>query len=512
MWQKLSYIFIGSFAVGVAYSSLYSVGYIEGLFLILLSVALLLYGISIAKPSARKVFLSIALIFFSLAVGVIRFDVSNNNERSAVDSLVGMEVTIQGRVVDEPDVRDKNTHLKVKAEKLLFADEEFAMDSGMLVISSLYPQYEYGFEVEIKGELHKPENFETESGREFDYISYLSKDGIHYQMFYPEIVVISEDENLAIVGALFAFKQAFVSKMSYIIPEPASSLAAGLVVGAKRSLGENILDDFRTVGLIHIVVLSGYNITVIADFVMKLFGSFFRRMLSIGIGVGVIIAFAIMTGGSATIVRASFMAILALLARATGRVYTMTHALVVAGFFMIVWNPKILVFDPSFQLSFMATLGLILGVPVVSKYLHFIPEKAGLREIVSATLATQIFVLPMILWMMGTLSIVSPIVNLLVLPFVPFTMLLAFLTGVLGFVSYLFAALPGYGAYLLLSYMLLITDWFARLPFASVTIKFFPFWTMVSVYIFYAIFLLWWGKKFKDDLQVEELQKSAFKN
>jgi competence protein ComEC len=201
-----------------------------------------------------------------------------------------------------------------------------------------------------------------------------------------------------------------------------------------------------------------------------------------------ILFFAIMTGGSATVVRASIMASLVILAEVTKREYLILRVLILTGFLMVLHNPKILVFDPSFQLSFMATLGLITLSPIISKYLSFITEKWGLREIVSATLSTQIFVFPMILYMMGTLSIVAPLVNLLVLPIIPIAMFTGFFTGVFGFIFYPISIFFGFISEFLLAYVLKTVEIFSNLPFASVTIKDFPF---LLVIVWYGVCAVW---------------------
>ena len=220
------------------------------------------------------------------------------------------------------------------------------------------------------------------------------------------------------------------------------------------------------------------------------FFSFLPHLAGISIGAIAIIFFAIMTGASATIVRASIMALLVLLARATGRTYAITRALFIAGFFMILHNPKILVFDSSFQLSFMATLGLIYLEPKIEQYFKLVPTKWQLREFATATVATQLFVLPLILYKMGDLSLVALPVNMLILAFVPLTMLFGFLTGVLGFVSTILSLPFAYVTYALLTYQLKVVELFASLPFASLHINHFPVWAMLFIYMVYAL-LLW---------------------
>jgi len=220
---------------------------------------------------------------------------------------------------------------------------------------------------------------------------------------------------------------------------------------------------------------------------MSLFKVFLPRVFATSFGVFSIIAFALMAGGSATVVRASIMALLVIVARLGSRKYDITRALLIAGFIMLINNPAILVFDPSFQLSFLATLGLVYVSPLVEKNLWFITEKAKLREVATATIATQIFVLPYILYQMGTLSIVALPVNLLILVAIPITMLFGLLTGMAGFVSLILATPFAYIAYSLLAYELGIVNWFARLPFASFSVPAFPFAVVILVYFGYFV-------------------------
>lgn len=274
-----------------------------------------------------------------------------------------------------------------------------------------------------------------------------------------------------------------------VIPEPHSAFMGGLTVGARKSIPKDLQDDFRKTGVIHIIVLSGYNITIVSDTIMR-FSSFLPRMFGVTLGVLGIILFSIMTGASATVVRASLMALLVILARVTGRFYEMSWALFVTGFLMVFQNPKILRFDSSFQLSFLATLSLIYLEPYFEKRFQFITKKFKLREIVSSTCATQIFVLPLILYKMGLFSAVSLPVNLLILTFVPATMFFGFITGGIGIFSSILSVPFGWLSYALTQYELWIVKIFASLPFASKTISNFPLWLMLLVYIIYAIIIL----------------------
>jgi competence protein ComEC len=210
------------------------------------------------------------------------------------------------------------------------------------------------------------------------------------------------------------------------------------------------------------------------------------QLAAISLGSVSIVLFAVVTGAGATIVRASIMALLVLLARATGRVYEITIALFTAGFLMLLHNPKILVFDPSFQLSFLATFGLVYLAPLVERRLGFLPSKWHIREVTTATIATQAFVLPLLLYKVGELSLVALPVNLLILLVVPLTMLFGFLAGAIGFLSF-FASLPfAWIAYAFLAYQLGVVRIFSFLPFASVHIPF-PLLLLVAFYLFYGV-------------------------
>jgi competence protein ComEC len=483
MNQNWLYVFIGGFAAGALFRSFFDFGFSFSLFIIALSAALFFLYFLLGKD--KKVFLA-SLFILSAGLGILRFDIADLNKGNPVlDEIVGQEVVLEGVIVDEPDERENNTKLIVN-----FTDT----DSKAIITADIHPRFSYGDKMLIKGELLKPKNFTDEEGGIFDYVSYLEKDDIFYQMFYPQLELVSSGHGNPVKRALFSFKNSFLENVGRIIPDPQASLLGGLVVGAKQSLGEKLQEDFRKTGIIHIVVLSGYNVTIVAEAIMRFF-SFLPFALKTSFGAIAIIFFAVMTGASATIVRASMMALLVLLARASGRTYAITRALFLAGFFMLLHNPKILVFDSSFQLSFMATVGLIYLAPKIEHHFHLVPTKWQLREFAVATVATQIFVLPMILYKMGTLSLVALPVNLLVLMFVPITMLFGFITGILGFVSAILSLPFAFFTHALLTYQLKVVDIFASLPFSSLEINYFPIWIALLVYVIYGIAVLKLYKK-----------------
>jgi len=240
-------------------------------------------------------------------------------------------------------------------------------------------------------------------------------------------------------------------------------------------------DTFRTVGLVHIVVLSGYNITVVMSAIARAI-AWAPRIMQFGARGFVVAFFILMSGGAATAVRAGLMALLAVFARETGRVYLALRALGVVAFGMVLWNPWTLAFDPGFQLSALATIGLILFTPMFAVRLQWVTERYGLREIAASTLGTQLAVLPLLLYQNGQLSLYALPANLLALPVMPLAMFFSGIAALAGWAAGPLAPLIGFPAYALLGYVIGVARLFASLPFASLSIPAFGAWWLAIVY------------------------------
>ena len=341
--------------------------------------------------------------------------------------------------------------------------------------------------------MSQPIDFKSDDGRSFDYTGYLAKDDVYYQIRSAEMH--DTDPRIArmpqissfITSFLYKIKGAFIQNLERVLGEPHAALAEGLVVGEKAALGKDLLDDFRTVGLIHIVVLSGFNITIVAAAMRKILSLFLPRIWCIVIGALGMVLFCILVGGGATVIRSCFMGGIALSADLIRRDYQVVRALALAALIMLIQNPLILLHDPSFQLSFLATLGLVLLASPIESKLGFIPDKFGMRGVIASTFATQIFVSPFILYTMGQISLIGVVVNILVLPFIPATMLFIFITGAAGFISNAVSQFFGWIAHILLSYELFMVEHFASIPFAALHVPAFSFW---FVTVFYAVFFV----------------------
>jgi competence protein ComEC len=470
-------VFLGSIGLATTW-----VGYL----FLSIGLSLFLWFIFSQPPAGNKILIILSVIFVSIALGILRYEL--NRAAGFVEALeqsIGQTVTVSGVVVDEPDRREKDTRLQIRIKSILIGDIETPVMTGALAVVSRYADFEYGDAIRMTGVIKKPENFETESGRIFNYRGYLAKDGIFYEFYKPvRVELVGKNQGNPIKAKLFRFKRLFVEQLSRIIPPPEVSLLAGLLLGAKRALGSELLDAFRATGVVHLVVLSGYNLTIVADSVRRFF-SFLPRRAALFFSVFAIAAFTIMTGAAAATTRAAIMAGLAISAKFFYRSHQVVRALFLAGFIMVLINPLILVFDPGFLLSFLATAGLIFVSPLVEKFIvpKLLPRP--IREAMITTMATQIFVLPFLIYQIGEISLVAIIANLLILAVVPATMLFGFLTGLVGFLSYLLAAPFGFIAFLLLRYELLVVEILNQVPMAAITLPAMPFLLMAAWYAFY---------------------------
>ena len=450
--------------------------------------------------------MKIGVLFFWLVIVVaafVRVLFSLVQYQPDIGACLKQDVHGEAQVSADPERKEAGQVMVLAVRNMFIASssEPCANDLLIRVKTKLYPRFQYGDVVEFEGKLSAPFNFKSDTGRSFDYKGYLAKDDIYYEIKSGIVMNVTQsaeglkrDKSASSVmnfisSSLFSLKRSFVSHLEKTLGEPHAALAAGLVVGEKSALGAQLLEDFRTVGLIHIVVLSGFNITVVADALRRAL-SRLPRIWGIVIGGVGMLLFGVLVGGGATVVRSCFMASIALVADVTRRSYNVLRALLFAALVMLIQNPTILLHDPSFQLSFLATLGLILLASPIEKRLSFIPDKFGMRGTVASTFATQIFVSPFILYMMGQLSIIGVVVNILVLPFIPLTMLAVFLTGALGFISIGVSQVFALGAHVLLAYELFMVQSFAKVPFASIHLPIFSGWFVVA---FYVIFMTLYG-------------------
>jgi competence protein ComEC len=423
----------------------------------------------------------IILIFILLIISLVRFFFFTPSKPNYTE-VVGKEVVFEGKVIDTPDIRNYNQRIVIKPNK---------EDTNILVVAPKEINIFYGDQVIVYGVLENPENFITDTGKEFNYDRYLSNKDIYFLIKEARVEIISHNNKTSVKGLLFRLRDLFMKNIEMVISSPKSDLANGLILGARGGFDNETKNEFINTGTIHIVALSGYNITIVAEGVMRVFGLVLTETLSIFLGIFIIILFILMTGGTSTAIRAGIMAFIMLFGRMTGRNYDAGRALIIAGFLMIAYDLRVIT-DISFQLSFLATGGVLFITPKIIDKLRFLTIRFKFRELVATTISATMAVLPVLLYSTGIFSLVSLPVNILILPFIPVAMFLSFVVGVVGFISPSLSLPFAFVSDLLLSYILLVIHFFASLSFASVNIKSFP---LIVTILLYIILLLWVFKK-----------------
>jgi competence protein ComEC len=373
----------------------------------------------------------VRMFLFFLLVVTLGIRVLVEYKKPNPNPIKDKDYICHGTVIEEPEYRDTSLRLIVECGGF-----------RMLATVDRFTDVEYLDTVNVRGVV-SPAKFKGYND---------------YYINFAKVEVVSHGSSL--VKKLFSLKYSFLNNLKQVLGEPHASLAGGLVVGEKSALGQELLDDFRHAGLIHIVVLSGFNITVIADALMRLL-IFFPLTIRVGIGAVGMVLFSLLVGGGATVIRSTIMALIMLLSKIAGKQYVALQGLFIAGVSMGIYEPKTILYDASFHLSFLATLAMILLAPWIEKKLIFLPERFEFRGIISSTIATQIFVSPYLIYLMGSISFWGLVTNIFVLPVIPPTMLFIFLSGVTGWVSYWLSFVLAIPAYMLLSYELFVVRLFS---------------------------------------------------
>jgi competence protein ComEC len=337
-----------------------------------------------------------------------------------------------------------------------------------------YPAIEPGNRITVDGTV--------EARPDGPYGEYLRRIGVDGTLRSRSLALVHEPGTE--LPSLERLRRGAGAALAAAIPEPEAGLAAGIVIGLRDRVDRDLAADFTTVGASHVVAISGWNIAIVAATVAALAGRLGRRRRSL-ILIVAIVAYVLFAGASASVVRAAAMAGVVLLARETGRAGRAAAALGWAAALLLIADPS-LVADPGFQLSSLATGGILAWANRLQGALGRIAGgrvPGWLAESLAVSLAAQAATLPVVLLVFGRLAIISPAINLLIVPLVAPAMAAAMIALVGGAVAIAggpaaIATLAGLPAWALLTAMCTIIRAGAALPFASVTLG--PPWTVVA--------------------------------
>ena len=353
----------------------------------------------------------------------------------------------------------------------------------VLVNGPRYPVYDYGDCMRFEGDLRRPEPVE-----DFRYDLYLKRFGVGYVVSYPDVLAVEEGDE-GFWGFLYRLKVALNRRIGELFGEPTGSLVSGLLLGSRKGMSEELTADLQITGLAHIVAISGYNITILVLFVGMAFG-FLSRKWKVVCSILAIVLFVLLVGAGASVVRAAIMGGIGLLALFYGRQYFVSYALLLAAFVMALWNPFVFTFDSGFHFSFLATMGLIYLSPVLEGATRFLPDRFLLKETFLLTISAQVMVLPLAIANFGGFSWISPVVNLLVLPFIPVIMLLAALALFLSFVNFSFGMVLAFVVRLVVNFVIGVVEFFADLSFGFWRFEDFSWWFGGGYYLLLFMLIL----------------------
>lgn len=286
--------------------------------------------------------------------------------------------------------------------------------------------------------------------------------------------------------SFFAIRKNISDTLKRIYIGDKGVLASGLILGGSQNFSDSFKEAMKSSGTTHLVAVSGYNVSIITIILFMILRRLFSRRSALTSSIVILLAFCIISGASASVVRASIMGGLFIISKALGRKVSPLHLLLVAVFLMILQNPFAL-FDVGLQLSFFATLGLVLSLD----FFQFNQQKIYLTflSVIPETIIAQIFTFPILLYHFQEASIISVIPNALILPLVPLGMLMVFVSAIAGFINIYLGLFVGFGGEMLLKYFVGVIRFFGSLSYAKVESQSVSFYAVVIFYIFVIILM-----------------------
>jgi competence protein ComEC len=401
-------------------------------------------------------------------------------------------VLVTGTLIDPPDERDTYTNLRLSVTGINTGDETLLVHG--LILARLPPggDWHYGDVLRLRGHLKTPPEYEG-----FSYRDYLARQGIHATMSDASATLLPITGGNPLLRLVYAFKEHALNHVYRIFPDPEASLLAGILLGSDNGLSAALQEAYQNTGTAHIIAISGFNIAIIASLFLTLFSRLLgprRGAIAAILGIA---SYTLLVGASPSVLRAAIMGGLAIFARQMGRRQNGLNTLGATAALMAVFNPHVL-WDASFQLSFSATLGLILyAQPFQDWFTGFLSRRFSIETArkISApvslylflTLAAQLTTLPFIAYQFRRISLVSLIANPFILPVQPALMILAGLALLLSFVYLPLGQLVGWVAWPFAAYTNQVVEFFNRFPHGVIMLGDFSF---LFVVLFYTLLLV----------------------
>ena len=431
------------------------------------------------------------ILFIALALGAARyqktvpsfdaFHIAFYNDRD-------YDLLITGTLIEPPDYRDSYTNLRLKVTAVDTGDSELPIKDSLILVRVPNNQtFQYGDILRLRGKLKTPPENE-----DFSYRDYLAAKNIHSYMTNAEVTVLPGNAGNPFFAMLYTFKERSLANIYRMYPDPESSLLAGILLGVDTGLTSELQQAFKNTGTAHIIAISGFNISIIAGIFFAFFSKFLGDRRGTIVAILGIALYTVLVGADAAVVRAAVMGSLALFAKQVGRRQVALNTLLVVAALMCVWNP-LYVWDVGFQLSFFATLGLILYATPFSEFANriivkYFPTSAAEKfaelfsEFVLLTLAAQLTTIPIMAYHFQRISLVSFIANPFILPPQPAVMILGGLSVLLSHVWMLLGQVVAWITYPFVVYTIRMVELFDRVPHGTLFLGDVSIWFTLFFY------------------------------
>lgn len=442
------------------------IGYLFPLFALIGFVFLLLSSIS-----QKKMFLFFGILFLAASWSSWRSEFDFRNDQLFPQK--GQNVSLKGIVRTPPDVREDSVRAFIASEK-----------GSFLLIMPQETILQYGDRISLTGKITVPRSF-----ADFDYLRYLRRWGAQTIIKNPEsFEILSSGGGNGVVRVAQMIRTFLENNVRRSLPEPHATIAVGVLLGVKSSLPEWTQNDFKNSGLQHLLVVSGSNVAIVLSLVALLLARFGRRAVFLG-SLGSLCFFVLLVGMDAPVLRAAVMGGVVGIAAALGRFSdARTLILLSAGIIGII-QPTIVRDDVGFHLSFLATVGIVLGTPILLHYFSLFSSKkwwAILSLILAVSLAAQIAVLPVLGKSFGVFPISGVVANIFAEPLVPLAMGSGAVTAGLGWLPIFISRIVAVPAFIAIEGLLFVAYFFGQIPPVPI-----PLWVTNVSFISIGGFMVW---------------------
>ena len=451
-------------------------------------IFLLLFSVGSVIKKSRYAFLFIAALLFVL--GIYRYTMVNTVADDDIVNFIGQQRTVTGILQNEPLVHEDAQgifHIRYEMKAVTSRNQKITGGYYINIRQNNYRKVQTGDRITVVGTIKKINSYKN-PGR-IDNVLQAKQQGVSaYISAEKSSLKIEERPNDKLFAKrINALRTSIRTAMEKVMPKTDAGAVFAMLFGGYADIDPELLDNFTTTGIVHILSVSGSHITLLAGSIVALGKALRLRQWLIFLILNVtIIMYAILSGLVPPVVRSASMGLLSYAALAYNKENQSCYLLSLVGMIMIIISPG-LIFNISFQLSFAATAGLLYAAPYFRRILYFLPQV--LTVPLSITISAQLFCLPFLAWYFHTVSLSSLIANVIAVPIIDVIIMMA-LTAVLAntlfpFISSLVFVLCS----LLLGCVSEITRLLALLPASMVYVPYFSFIGSIFYYIIWLMIL-----------------------